>query len=126
MIESRREPGIAVAARHDFRFRPDLEADLPQRVTVFGCSTTGEKNASAIDLLRQFGKDRAQTFRRGEAKIRGLQFSLLQNAKFPTGITDPGYSFDQRPGGFRTAAFHSEDALTVFHDWLSLAASKAI
>ncbi len=122
MIESRREPGMAVAARHDFRFRPDLEADLLQRVTVFGCSTTGKKYSSAIDLLRQFGKDRAQTVGRREAKVRGLQFSLLQNAKFPTGIipTCGGYGFDQRPGGFRTAAFHSEDALTVFHDWLCI------
>ena len=86
MIERRRESGIAVAARHDFRFRPDLEADLPQRVTVFGCCATGKENSSAIDLLRQFGKDRAQTVGRGESKIRGLQFSLLQNAKFPTRI----------------------------------------
>ena len=120
MIERRREAGIAVAARHDFRFQPDLEADSPERVTVFGRCATGKENSSAIDLRRQFGKDRAQTFRRGEAKIRRLQFSLRQNAKFPTGITDPGYSFDQRPGGFRAAAFHSEDALTVFHDWLCL------
>ena len=128
MIERRREAGIAVAARHDFRFRPDLEADSPERVTVFGRCATGKENSSAIDLRRQFGKDRAQTFRRGEAKIRGLQFSLLQNAKFPTGIipTCRDYGFDQRPGGFRAAAFHSEDALTVFHDWLCLTASKAI
>src|SRR6185295_14691087 len=73
---------------------------------------------SAIDLLRQFVKDRTQTVGRCEAKVRGLQFSLLQNAKFPTGIipTGRGYGFDQRPGGFRAAAFHSEDALTVSHD----------
>ena len=116
MIERRREARIAVAARHDLRFRPDLEADLPQLATVFGCCATGKENSSAIDLRRQFGKDRAQTARCGEAKIRGLQFPLLQNAKFPTGITYVGYGFDQRPGGFRTAAFHSEDALTVFHD----------
>src|SRR5512140_744580 len=121
MIERRREAGIAVAARHDFRFRPDLEADLPERATVFGCCATGKENSSAIDLRRQFGKDRAQTLGRGEAKIRALQFSLLQNAKFPPGITGPDYSFDKRPGGFRAAAFHSEDALTGFHDWLCLA-----
>src|SRR6266511_4070236 len=126
MIECRREAGIAVAARHDFRFRPDLEADLPERATIFLRSATGKENSSAIDLRRQLGKDRAQTLGRGEAKIRGLQFSLLQNTKFPTGITDPAYSFDKRPGGFRAAAFHSEDALTGFHDCLSLAASKAI
>jgi hypothetical protein len=96
MIKCRREAGFAVAARHDFRFRPDLEADLPQRVTIFGCSATGKENSSAIDLFRQFGKDRAQTLGRGEAKVRGLHFSLLQNAKFPTGIipTCRGYGFD--------------------------------
>ena len=122
MIERRREARIAVAASHDFRFRPDLETDLPQRVTVFGCCATGKENSSAIDLRRQFGKDRAQTLGRGEAKIRGLQFSMLQNAKFPTGIipTCRGYGFDQRPGGFRAAAFHPEDALTGFHDWLCI------
>ena len=32
MIERRRQTGIAVAASHDFRVWPDLEADLPQRV----------------------------------------------------------------------------------------------
>ena len=118
MIESRREPGIAVAARHDFRFRPDLEADLPQRATVFGCCATGKENSSAIDLPRQLGKDRPQTLGRGEAKIRGLQFSLLQNVKFRAGCI--GYRFYQYPGGFRAAAFHPEDALTGFHDWLCI------
>jgi hypothetical protein len=119
MIERRREAGTTVAARHDFRFRPDLEADLPQRGMVFGCCATGKENSSAIDLLRQSSKDGAQTLGRGQAKIRGLQFSLLQNAKFPIAIAPRlrGYGFDQRPGGFRAAAFHSEDALTVFHDW---------
>jgi hypothetical protein len=80
---------------------------LPERATVFGCCATGKENSSAIDLRRQFGKDHTQTLGGGEAKIRRLQFSLLQNAKFPTGITDPGYSFDKCPGGFRAAAFHS-------------------
>ena len=31
-----------------------------------------------------------------------------------------GYGFDQYPGGFRAAAFHPEDALTGFHDWLCI------
>ena len=61
MIERRCEAGITVAARHDFRFRPDLEADLPERGAVFGCCATGKENSSAIDLGRQVGKDRAQT-----------------------------------------------------------------
>ena len=101
---------------------------MSERATVFLRSATGKENSSAIDVYRQFGKDGAQTLGRGEAKIRGLQFSLLQNAKFPTGIipTCRDYGFDKRPGGFRAAAFHSEDALTVFHYWLCLAASKAI
>src|SRR5215208_4855085 len=120
MIERRREAGIAVAARHDFRFRPDLEADSPQRVTIFGCSATSKENSSAIDLLWQFSKDRAQALGRGEAKIRGLSFSLLQNAKFQTGIADADHGFDQRPCGFRAAAFYPEDALTGFHDWLCI------
>src|SRR5439155_3571568 len=98
MIERRCEAGITVAARHDFRFRPDLEADLPKRATVFLRSATSKKYSSVIDLRRQFGKDRAQTLGRGEAKIRGLQFSLLQNAKFRAGRI--GYSFYKHPGGF--------------------------
>ena len=114
MIERRCEAGITIAARHDFRFRPDLEADLPQRATVFGCCATGKKNSSAIDSRRQFGKDRVQTLGRGEAKIRSLQFSLLQNTKFRAGCI--GYHFYQYPGGFRAAAFHPEDALIGFHD----------
>ena len=125
-VERRREAGITIAARNDLGVRPDLEADSPERVTVFRCAATGKKNSSSIDLRRQFGKDRAQTIGRGEPKIRRWQFSVLENAKFPTGITGPGYSFDQRPGGFRAAAFYPEDALTGFHDWLCLAASNAI
>src|SRR5215211_2768964 len=122
MIERRREAGITVAARHDFRLRPDVEADLPERATVFGCCATGKKNSSAIDLPREFGKDRAQTLGRGEAKIRGLQFSLLQNGPLRAGVSAPGYSFSKHPGGFCAAAFHPEDALTGFHDWLCIAA----
>jgi len=50
-----------------------------------------------------------------------VQFSVLENAKFfTTGIADPGHSFDKRPGGFRAAAFHPEDALTGFHDWVCI------
>jgi hypothetical protein len=33
------------------------------------------------------------------------------------------YGLDQHPGGFRAAAFHPEDALTGFHDGVSLTAS---
>jgi hypothetical protein len=116
MIERRREARITVAARHDFRVRPDLKADSRQRATVFICAATGKENSSAIDLRRQFGKDGAQAFGRGEPKIRRVEFSLFENAKFTTGITDSGYGFNKRPGGFRAAAFHAEDAFTGFHD----------
>ena len=71
---------------------------MPERATVFGCCATGKENSSAIDLRRQFGKDRAQTLGRGEAKIRGLQFSLLQNAKFRAGCI--GYRFYQSQAVF--------------------------
>ena len=113
MIERRREAGITVAARHDFRIRPDLEADLPERATVFACCATSKKNSSAIDFLWQLGKNRAQTLGRGEPKIRGRQFSLLENAKFRAGRI--GCRFYQHPGRFRAAAFDPEDALNGFH-----------
>ena len=93
-----------------------------ERATVFLCRATGQENARAIDLLRKLCKNRAQTLGRGEPKIRRRQFSVLENAKFPAGINRPaGYSFDQHPGGFRSAAFNPEDALTGFHDSLCLA-----
>jgi hypothetical protein len=128
MIERRREARMAIAAGYDFRLWPDLETDLPKRVTVFGRCATGKENSSAIDLFWQFAQDRTQTLGCSEPKIRRLQFSLLQNTKLPSGIirTCRDYGFDQRPGRFRTAAFHSEDVLTGFHDWLSLAAVAAI
>jgi hypothetical protein len=95
---------------------------LPKSATVFlGCAT-GKENASAIDFLWQLGKDRAQTLGRGEAKIRGRQFSVLQNAKFPTEVTVLGYGFYQHPGGFRSAAFDPENAFTGFHDWVCITA----
>jgi len=89
---------------------------------VFDCCASSKENSGAIDLGRQFGKDRVQPLGRGEAKIRSLQFPLLQNAKFRIGITGSGCSFDKRPGGFCAAAFHSEDALTGFHDcvWIAV------
>jgi hypothetical protein len=122
MIERRCEAGITVAARRDFRVRPDLKANSFERAPVFLCCATGKVNSSAIDLLRQFAKERAQTFGCGEAKIRRLQFSVVENAKITTGITPRlrGYSFNQHPGGFRAAAFHPENALTGFHDWVCI------
>jgi hypothetical protein len=86
---------------------------LPERAAVFLCCATGKKNGGAIDLRRQFGKDSTQTLGRCEPKIRRWQFSLLENPKFRAGRI--GYSFDQRPRGFRATAFHPEDALNGFH-----------
>src|ERR1043166_2281893 len=117
-MERRCKARITVAAGHDFRARPDLEADLPERATVFLCCATGEKNSSAIDFLWQLGKDRAETLGPSESKIRGRQFALLDNAKFRAGRN--GYRFCQHPRGFGAAAFHPEDALIGFHDWCIL------
>ena len=120
MIERRREAGITVAARHDFRVWPDLKTDFSEHATVFlGCATRKE-NSRAIDLLRQFSKDRAQTLGCSEPKIRWRQFSPIENAKFGAGCVR--YGLDHCPGGFRSAAFNPEDALTGFHDSLCITA----
>ena len=118
MIERRREAGIAVAAGHDFRFRPDLEADLPERAPIFVCCATGKENSRAIDLLRQFGKNRAQTSGVVSRKFDGGSFPCSRMRNSAAGSF--GYSFNQYPGGFRSAAFHPEDALTGFHDSLCI------
>ena len=124
MVERCCEAGITVAARYDFRVRPDIEADLPERATIFICAAAGKENSRAIDLFRQFGKDCAQTLGRGEPKIRGLQFSLLEKPKFRARRVC--YRFDKHPCGFRAATFHSEDALTGFHDSLCIDALSLI
>jgi hypothetical protein len=97
---------------------------LSERATILlGCAT-GKENSRAIDLLRQFGENDAQTLGRGEPKIRWWQLSLIENAKFGTGCVR--YGFDQCPGGFGAAAFNAEDAFTGFHDSLCLTAFGAI
>jgi hypothetical protein len=120
VVEPRRETGIAVAARYDFRARPDIEADLSESATVFICSAAGKKNSRPIDFFRQFGKNRVQTLALGKAKIRRWQFSLLEKSKFRARRI--GYRFDKHPCGLRAATFHSEDALTGFHDcvWIAV------
>jgi hypothetical protein len=72
-------------------------------------------------VLRKLCKNLAQTVRCGEPKIRGWQFSLFEDPKFPARITDSGYSLHQHPSGFGSPAFDPEDALTGFHDSLCLA-----
>ncbi len=121
MIEGRCESGVAVAARHNFGIRPDLETDLFERTPIFLCAATRKENSGAIDLFWQHSKNHAQTLARREAKIRWRQFSLVDDVKFPTGITDPGYRFYEYPGGFRAAAFDPENALAGFHHFLRLA-----
>src|SRR5437016_2703849 len=112
---------IAIAAGHDFHVWPDLKTHSFDRTAILLCTATSKENSRAIDLLWQLSKDRTQTLGRREPEIRRRQFSPIENAKFPAGIIDPAYSFYQRPGGLRAAAFHPEDALTGFHDCLSLA-----
>jgi hypothetical protein len=119
MIERRCEAGVAVAARNDFSIWPDLETDFLERTAIFLCGATGKENSGAINLLWQLSKNHAQTLGRREAKIRWGQFSLVDDVKFPAGITDPGYRFYEYPGGFRAAAFDPENALAGFHHFLN-------
>ena len=85
MIKRRGQARLAVAACHDFGVWPDLQTDFSERATVFLRCATRKENSSAIDLLRQFGKDCAQTLGRSEPKIRWRQFSPIENAKFGAG-----------------------------------------
>src|ERR1700693_1055842 len=119
MIEGRCEAGVAVAARNDFSVWPYLETDLLERTAIFLCGATGKENSGAINLLWQLRKNHAQTFGRREPKIRWRQFSLVDDVKFPAGITDPGYRLYEYPGGFRAAAFDTENALAGFHHFLN-------
>ena len=116
LIERCGQTRIAVAARNDLGIRPDIEADLSERVAVFLCSAAGEENSRAINFLRKFGKDGMQTLGRGEPKVRWRQFSVFENGPLRAGVNAPGYSFNEHPGGFRSAAFNPQDALTPFHD----------
>src|SRR4030095_14512098 len=124
MIESRGQPRLAVTGCDDLGVWPDLERNLSSRAAILIRCATRKENSSAIDLLRQFGKDGPQTFGRREPKIRWRQFSLTENAEF--GAECVHHSLGQYPCGFRAAAFHPEDALTRFHDGVSLTASKTI
>jgi hypothetical protein len=123
MIERRCEAGVAVAARNDFSVWPYLETDLLERTAIFLCAATGKENSGAINLLWQFRKNHAQTLGRREAKIRWGQFSLVDHVKLPAGITPRlrGYRLYEYPGGFRAAAFDTENPLTGFHHFLRLA-----
>src|SRR5438552_1578024 len=114
------QTGITVAAGDDFRIGPDTEADFSQRVPVFLGSAAGEENPCAANFLRQLRKNRSQTLRRSEPKIRRWQFSLSEDGPLRAGVNAPGYSFNEHPGGFRSTAFNAQNALAWFHDWVCI------
>ncbi len=122
MIKRRCQPRIAVAARDDFRVWPDLKTDVLERLAILRCSAACEENSRAIDLLRELGKNTPQTLGRSEPEVRCRQFALLENAKFPTGITGTSYGLNQQPGSFRATTFDPENAFTWVHNRLSLTA----
>src|SRR5436190_1228636 len=122
MVESRSQTGVTVATGHELRVWPNVGADEPQRMTIFLCAATGKENPRTIDLLGQLVQNFAQTFGRCETQIRWRQFSLIEDARRPTGSTHLGCNFHQRPGGFCATAFNSENSLTRFHNSLCLAA----
>ena len=124
MIKRGRQSRLAIASCHDFGVWPDFKTDFSERATVFLGCTTRKENSSTIDLAWQFGKDGAQTLGCSEPKIRWRQFSLIENAKFGAGCVR--YGLNQCPGGFGSAAFNPEDALTGFHNLLRIDAVRAI
>jgi hypothetical protein len=74
-------------------------------LSIFGGGAPGQKDAGAINLLRQFGKNRLQAIGSRQTKIRRRQFSLIENAQFLA------VAFNQRPRGLGSAAFDTEDFL---------------
>src|SRR5262249_42613623 len=123
MIKRCGQSRLAVAAGDDFGVWPDLETDFSEHATILGGSANRQGNSRAIDFLRQLSKEGSQTLGGSEPKIRWRQFSLIEDAKFGAGCAR--YGLDHYPGGFRSAAFNPENALTGFHDWLCLAAFVA-
>ena len=121
MVEGRREAGITIAARHDFRIWPNVSANECERLAIFLGATTGKKNSRAIDLSWQPGKNFAQTFRSCEAQIRRRQLSLIENSEFCASVTTRSHRLHQHPGGFCSASFDAENALAGFHALLCLA-----
>ena len=119
MLKRRRQTGLTVTASDDSRFWPNPKADFLEQPPILLGAATGEENSGAINLLWQLSKNHVQTLGRREAKIRWGQFSLVDDVKFPAGITDPGYRFYEYPGGFRAAAFDTENTLTGFHHFLN-------
>lgn len=115
MVEGRREAGITIAARHNFRISPNVSANEREGLAIFLCATTGKKNSRAIDLPWQLGKNFAQTFRGRQAQIGRRQLSLIENSEFYSGVTAGRYRLYEHPGGFCSASFDAEDALACAH-----------
>ena len=114
MVEGRRQAGITIAARHNFRIWPNVSANERERSAIFLCAATGKKNSRAIDLFWQLGKNLAQTFRGCQAEIGRRQLPLIENSEFCAGVTAGRHRLHQHPGGFCSASFDAEDALAWF------------
>src|SRR5713226_5643333 len=117
MPERSGETGIAIASGSDLRAWPNLRAKISERLSIFGRPATGQKNTGAINLLRQFGKNRAQAIGSGQSKIRWRQFSLIENVQFLA------VALNQRPRGLGSAAFDTEDFLRIVSHRLNFVAA---
>src|SRR5215475_15998875 len=69
VLKSRRQPGITIATRYDFRSWPDVFANERERSAIFLGATTCKKNSRAIDFSWQPGKNFAQPFGGRQAQI---------------------------------------------------------
>src|SRR6266540_3185628 len=92
-LEGRRQAGITIAARHDFRIWPNVTANERERSVIFLSAAASKENSCAVDLFWQLGKNFAQTFRGCQAQIRRRQFSLIENHPLRARVSTSGYSF---------------------------------
>jgi hypothetical protein len=91
IVQGRRQAGITIAARHNFRIWPNVSANERERLAIFLGATTGKKNSRAIDFPWQSRKNFAQTFRGCQAQIGRRQLSLIENHPLRAGFSAPGY-----------------------------------
>jgi hypothetical protein len=104
------ETGIAIASGDNFRGRPNLRAESRQRLSIFGGGAAGQENSGAINFSREFEKNCAQPFWRGQTKICGWKFPVRDDSQLLA------FAFGQDPGGLGSAAFHPENFLAGFHN----------
>src|SRR4029453_2995800 len=90
MVQGRRQAGITIAARHDFRIWPNVSANERERLAIFLGATTGKKNSRAIDPSWQPGKNFAQPFLGCQAQIVRPQLSLIENRPLRAGFSPLG------------------------------------